>query len=632
MRRYLHRAALYLRGIVLIYIIFMICGCTGGSEIGNPILKAENGPQVVAFITGQYASDLQPGEQNGTGTTIPNQNTQTGYTTTNIQEPGVDESDKAVTDGRHLYIAGSGKVSVVDTTAQYDMDIISAVKVDGLVDSLYLYNNILVILYCPADSSWTYWDGDEINPGLPTWISQDARTGIALIDTTDPANPVHIREFVTDGTLVSSRLTQGRLHVIQQFLPCLPELNGYYDSTLEDREEITDENANRLIGMTIDDLTPTYDIINSDGNLIERGLLVKPQDFYLPLEPNGGSIVTISSIDLKDTAIELQSTGIITDSHLIYASKDAMYVTSMSWDISTQVLVNGHESAVATMIYKFDITGERAVFKGKGYVPGRILDQFSLSEYEDILRIATFTDTCNHVFSMSQSGSSLDITGRLEVIAPDETIYSCRFVEDRGFISTSDETEPLIILDLSDPLSPKTAGHLMAPGYCDYIHPMDKDHIITIGKSVIVQEGIPWYQGIQISIFDISDLTDPIHTHEELIGDRGTNSEALGDHKAFCYNHDRGLLAIPVELYERDGDNTDIRYPGTNTFNGLYVYRLDTYYGLSMLGRISMEKSGWTRGVFINDYIYGITSNNVYSAKAYSITETTEYINLDVVP
>ena len=136
---------------------------------------------------------------------------------------------------------------------------------------------------------------------------------------------------------------------------------------------------------------------------------------------------------------------------------------------------------------------------------------------------------------LGEEDGELVIFGRLEGIAPGEQIYSARFIGSRGFLVTFKKVDPLFTFDLTDPADPQVVGELKVPGYSDYIHPLGENHLLTIGKYAVEDGDMVWYQGVQISVFDVTDFADPVQVDVEIVGDRGTESEALENPHAFNY-------------------------------------------------------------------------------------------------
>jgi len=148
--------------------------------------------------------------------------------------------------------------------------------------------------------------------------------------------------------------------------------------------------------------------------------------------------------------------------------------------------------------------------------------------------------------------------------------------------------------------------------------------LLTIGKETEEKEGRVLEKGVQLSIFDISDFADPQLIHKEVIGDRGTHSEALYDHKAFSYWSAQNILAIPIDLYIiKTPSNYEWEY-GTYDSSSLYVYQVDTADGFDYLGRITTAQASdnqyyyygyWTRGIFINQHVFNVKEHEIYSAQ-----------------
>ena len=277
-----------------------------------------------------------------------------GCTGTNLQESGVDESDVVKTDGDYLYIAENDTVTVVSATNP--MATVSTITVNGSVDSMYLYNSgagkkMLVLLYAPLNYEGTDWTdtitADIASIGIAYWIPIQAKTGIAFYDIANPAAPEEIKTVEADGWLVSSLRVENHLHVVQQFLPDLPD-PYLLDGEIED--------------MTIEELMPFYSDVTGASDEGQERQLVAPEAFYHPGVDGGGSIVTIMTFDLDNPDQTFKSTGVVADASVVYASTEALYCTSTYWNYST---TDSEEPAEQTIIYKFDISGGRAT--GAGY-------------------------------------------------------------------------------------------------------------------------------------------------------------------------------------------------------------------------------------------------------------------------
>jgi len=644
------------------FAVFFLLSCSGGTEVGNPVPPVEvpltADEELETYIKDQYATSVFSSDAYYfEATTVDSQMAEVfaeaapapgdsgaEMSRTNIQEAGVDESDKVKFDSTYMYVADERKISIVQAVPPDAMSLSSTIDVNGYVDSLYLYGDILAVLYTPDGGDGEVWGGtsrtEPADVGMPYWLPVKAQTGLLLMDVTNPSAPERITEMVADGSFVSSRLTGGKLHIIQQFLPQLPALSLSYEGTESDRNAAIQANRDALAPLSLDDLIPLYKLVDQNGSTLEDDRLVAVEDFYQPDDPEGGSIATITTFDMDRPDEPHQSIGIIADIHLIYASSNALYTTVARWNPEADGSAL-YDQRQQTVIHRFNLGVEGVTFSGKGQVQGRILNQFSLGEYAGVLRIATTTGNdwwtntglSNHVYCLQEEGDSLVVIGRLEGIAPGETLYSARFVGTRGFLVTFVRVDPLFTLDLADPTDPKIAGELKVPGFSEYIHPLGEDHLLTIGKDTLEQEGFVWVQGVQLSVFDISDFSNPSLLHKEIVGVRGTGSEALYNHKAFTFWAERDLLAIPVRLYEYANPPENAWDWAEQTFSGVMVYRITIDGGFGALGRISTSTDqgydyGWTRGAFVDSSVYAVKSSMIRSAEIDDIANTVTEILL----
>jgi len=242
-----------------------------------------------------------------------------------------------------------------------------------------------------------------------------------------------------------------------------------------------------------------------------------------------------------------------------------------------------------------------------------------------------------HVFCLKNNGETLDVIGSIRDLAPGERLYSARFVGERGFLVTFVQVDPLFTLDLSDPANPAVAGELKVPGYSTYLHPLNENYLLSLGQDTTLEGDVVKNGGMQLSIYDISDFSNPQLLHTAKIGDSGTYSEAMYNHKAITFWPEQNLLALPVNEYAvTPSENGDI---WENTFNGMVVYHLTDDYDFEMIGKMNLYtwdesdttyySPSWYRGVFIEDYFYGITSHVVKAGPVNNINEP--FIKLDLM-
>jgi uncharacterized secreted protein with C-terminal beta-propeller domain len=238
--------------------------------------------------------------------------------------------------------------------------------------------------------------------------------------------------------------------------------------------------------------------------------------------------------------------------------------------------------------------------------------------------------------------TTLTITGSLTDLAPGETIYSARFMGERGYLVTFKQVDPLFVIDLSNPSHPKQLGYLKVTGYSDYLHPYDENHLIGIGKETTDAGEFAWYQGVKISLFDVTDVSNPVEISNIEIGDRGTDSPVLWDHKAFLFDKSRNLLVMPILVAEVDvskySEEALAWAYGEPVWQGAYVFDISLDEGFQLKGGIThIENLGdlkqeyyyyyspfsVTRSLYIGNVLYTISEAKI---KMNSL-ENLDYIN-----
>jgi hypothetical protein len=305
-----------------------------------------------------------------------------------------------------------------------------------------------------------------------------------------------------------------------------------------------------------------------------------------------------------------------------------------------------------THVHKFEFATDAGFpnYVASGTVLGSVKDQFSLDDRGGFLRIATTenrsyldqsgkyvqpsfpgqttgpTDrpqTVNHVFVMGVSGGWLDLVGDVGELAPNERIYSVRFVDGRGYVVTFRQVDPLFVLDLNNPKAPAKIAELKIPGFSEYMHPLDATHILTIGRDATVGGQ---QRGLQLQIFDVTNGANPVLAHKfTYTGSEYGSSEAEHDHKAFTYFADRQLLAFPYYAY------TPTTTTGGGMRSSLELFNVNIGSGFAKLGSVdhtslvSNSPTGYCggyygpqvrRGVFLDNFVYAISYGGVVAKDA----------------
>jgi len=361
---------------------------------------------------------------------------------------------------------------------------------------------------------------------------------------------------------------------------------------------------------------------------------------------------TVFSFDVHGDSIPQNKIFLIGTTQDLYVSQDAIYVTYQQMPVYKSNQVRDFVGGVIqlpqpdfkqeTSIHKIKIKDGNIQYQASGSVPGYVLNQFSMDEYNGYFRVATTTSASSWRGSNANSknniyilDSNLDTVGKLENLAPGESIYSARFMGNKAYLVTFRKVDPLFVVNMSDPTSPTLLGKLKIPGYSDYLQPYDENHIIGIGKEAIADDtgDFSWYQGVKLSLFDVSDISNPKETSKYEIGDRGTDSYALRDHKAVLFDKEKNLLVIPVLVAEIDHSkysSVEKWQYGDYVFQGAFVFNISSETGFKLKGTVThlnnsndMLKSGYyysspydiKRSLYMDDNLYTISDKKIKITK-----------------
>lgn len=604
-----------------------LSGAGQGSGSGNVLFDLFFGWSGMAPAPTAEQNTADAGGRSGGGTT--------SYSSTNVQESGVDESDLVKNDAENIYWLRGDTIHVCRAYPAGQMAELATVKLDSPGESLYLRGNQLIAL----SSRWSYgyyrfgWDvfpagaTASLSDGAGSASTSEAVVGgvwndggqvtVSIIDVSDPAHPTTTATAKFEGQLASSRMIGNHLHLVVTTTPRLPD--NPMPLTVE--------------SMTLDEWLPDYEITTPGGST-QTGDMVAWQGAFRPEVGDGYNITTVATLDVDNPSGGFVSTAITADAGLLYASTEALYVTDTQYDW----YMGG--SRTDTIIHKMSFTDTGTEYVASGIVPGRPLNQYSLGEYGGYLRIATHQDEWsidgsglrNGIYVMKETGTTLDIVGRIDDIAVGETIYAARFIRERGYLVTFKRIDPLFTVDLSVPTNPRIVGELHIPGYSDHLQPISDNHILAIGKDAQDTGQFAWIQGVQLSLFDVTNLANPQLMFKEIIGGRGTNSEANNNPKAFiCYQPDESgptYLTFPIDLYSAGNSGPEW---GTHLFTGILVYSVSLQSGFTRLGSISTLPEGkspngcnWyyygpSRGLFIHENVYAVSDLGVKAAALSSL-------------
>jgi len=650
----------------------------------NDMIFLDAEEEIVGFDTDEEFAPITTSVEKDAGS-----DEATDYSETNLQMEGVDEADVIKNDGKYIYMIKDDTVRIIEAYPPESMQEITKIELDDSSFSpieIYTDSEQMIVIgrtYKDYSTAISKKVASIVTPDYyPYYFSN--QTKVYIYDISDKKNPEKERSVTYEGSYNTSRKVDKNLYLVMN------KSASFYEPLMY-RTDVSDKNEAEETEVTnCKELVPTFSDSANDDTL-EPMVDCRSIHYFPHFEtPN---YLIISAIDLSDTDSEISKELFLGSSENVYASKTRLYVATSIWN-EEQITDDDDtywKRKEGTLVYKFNLNGTDIEFDSKGNVPGRILNQFSMDEYDNHFRIATTVgeswdesnSSTNNLYILD---SDMEKVGAIEDIAPGEEIYSVRFMGKRGFMVTFKTVDPLFVMDLSDPENPEIAGKLKIPGWSDYLHPYDENHLLGFGKEVdesidadkIHSENAVYYtavQGMKLSLFDISDLENPKEIFKEVIGDRGTTSEVLNNHKALLFNKEKELLAFPVTVMEDQtkdsecnlytystcpsecqlmclpslcnengactsdcGDvegscvSPDSNYGNIQTvFQGAYIYTINSEDGFTLRGKIShydddsvYEKSGGyfygdhgkniQRIIYIGEYLYSISQDVIKSA------------------
>jgi hypothetical protein len=498
-----------------------------------------------------------------------------GHTGTNNQEQGVDEGDRVKTDGHFVYSIRGRDVVIVKVWPARQMRVVGRYQLPENVTpgQLQLRGDRLVVLssiWEPAEDQSIASGQDAAGARLIAPIHAPPRfagTRVTVLDIRSKAEPRLVAETDIEGWLAQSRLIGDDLYLVTnsslrvpdevaaaalrraRALPAAP-LGGDFEGHQELRNQglivVRAYLAKRFANLRMNDAMPRTRSRWAGRAMSALAPMIGCHQLAAAGAVDHAGIVAVSHLTLANPTT-VQSAAASGGGWQIYASSRAIYVAAPDY---------GAGAAGSTRILKFALRGwlsRGPAFAASGRVPGHLLNQFAMSEHRGFLRVMTTQSRwtpgagdqgTNNLFVLGHSGRRLRVVGEVTGLARGERVFAARMFGDKGYMVTFRQTDPLFTFDLSNPYRPRLAGELKINGFSSYIHPIDGDRLLTIGRDADDDGRV---KGLHLQIFDVSDPARPRRTHQEHIeGGRYAYSAAQWDHHAFTFDPRTGTLALPI--------------------------------------------------------------------------------------
>ena len=556
------------------------------------------------------------------------------FSETNVQVAGIDEGDILKSDGEFIYTVSGNTLFVIRAFPGEDAEVVSELELEsGVPQGMFLYEDKLVVFGYVDDRDVF----DEFD--LPIFNSL---TFFEVYDISDKESLSLMKEFVFEGGCFESRMMDGHIYLVTRDSPVVrPHPVPFfledglvnkvsvdsvryfpyqYDSVsfLTINAVSLDDFAHEPLTLAVEygnELYMSYNNIylstNEYVNEWEISQDITKEEVLPLLSDDDQELISrIMSVDediLSSAEKESKVMNLVYE-YLSYLDSDEREAFEEKVEELVVAKLKEVEYFQTTTINKVSVSGLDLEVVASASVPGRLNNQFSMDEHEGVLRVATTldrhwsqfkefnTDSENFVITLDEDLEELDM---LSGIAVDESIYSTRFMGDKLYMVTFRQVDPFFVIDLSNPESIESLGELKIPGFSRYLHPFDEDHIIGLGRDATLSGRT---QGLKISLFDVSDVTNPVEVAHWESTKQYSSSVAEYEHKAFLFDKDKELLVIPAYFNDWDDHEED--------YNGALVFRI-TEEEIEVRGLI--DHSGYAqysfggaveRSMFIEDFLY----------------------------
>jgi len=545
----------------------------------------------------------------------------TSYSDTNTQVDGVDEQDIVETDGEFIYTVRGSELLIIDVRDPSAPEIVSRTQLGGYGAEMYLDGDHLTII--SSARNWLYAYPDILNGPVPEvgslriahpfwgWRPQ---TQVTTFDISNRDTPKVVEDTILDGSVSTSRSVDGRIYLIVNnglwnlYPPIFAASTIDINSVSVSGESLEKSFVPAIIGGKFQIPHYTTTSYDADGNATTHSgsLLDAPNIWATEDSLHNANLLTIAMFDVHqgDAGIDASS-SVYGLGGEVYASEDALYVAATNYGLPIFTI----NSLVAdygptTSLYKFDLDEAGSKLVATGKVDGTIINSFAMDEHNGYFRIATTSGSwssspsCN-VFVLQQQGDDLVTVSSLTKLSPTERIQGARFVGDHVYLSTFLRIDPLLDIDLSDPLAPVVSGELEVPGFSSYLQQWGDHFLISLGQDADPQTGM--VTGLQLSMFDVSgDSPVLVDTYKIGVTAWDAYSQAQWDHHAFSLFDAEGILAIPVSQWKSNSTHD----------TELQVFQLDSVNGFTLLGTVDHD-SEVLRSLRIGDELFSLSETSL---------------------
>ncbi len=524
------------------------------------------------------------------------------FSETNNQVTGVDEADIIKTDGDYIYTISGNVLYIIKAYPGEEAEIIFTKEFDDSPTSLFINGDTMTVF------------GNMYNLDFFKDIDFRPSAGMTyfnIYDISDRSNPILEKEYKFEGNYFNARMIDDYVYFVTRSSPqfrtnyptpiifegtearSMPAKNIYYynipyrnpqlatihainmkDSGEDINSVAVAVESSQNMYMSQNNIFITYTEIINEYDLMKIIMKELMEPYLTDSDKELIEKIKSTDNDILSQYEKDEKIFRVYETYINYLTEDEQADMQETAEELLKKKLEEYKHLEYTIINKISTDKNKISVESNGKVPGHVINQFSMDEKDNILRIATTisrrwssidysrTESTNNIYTLDKN---MNIIGSLEGLAETESIYSTRFIDDRLYMVTFRQVAPFFVIDLSDPTDIKELGKLKIPGFSRYLHPYDDNTIIGIGQDATATGRT---KGLKISLFDVEDVQNPTEVAKYVTEERYASSTALYEHKAFLFSKDKDLLVIPAYSYEYSRDGTSKGY------NGAFVFKI----------------------------------------------------------
>ena len=578
------------------------------------------------------------------GKAVTDSNGGQDYSETNIQVQGIDEADIIKTDGKYIYTISDKVLFVVDAYPGKNSKVLSEIKFNYHPISIFINDDKLVVF-------GNIYDRKVLESyGFKDYSSKQI---VEVYDISNKQKIELVNEIIVDGNYKEARMVDSNIYFITNsysyenapypviyrnglvekiaidsmyYYPLPYDSIQYVNIFTFDLDDVKENDfETEEVTLVVDGFNDVY---MSENNIYVTTMEyinewkisqeITKEILYNDLSNDNKELIDkIQNVDsdiLSDNEKESKIMGVY-QKYIMSLSLDDQELLQNKIEELTQEKLDEYEAREYTIIHRIEVDGLDLSVESDAKIPGRMINQFAMDENDDILRVAVTisgqwnrilqerTKSENRIYTLDMGMNLIDVE---KGIAKDESIFSVRFIEDRLYMVTFKQVDPFFVFEIDSNGKITELGKLKIPGFSRYLHPYDENTIIGIGKDTN-KDGRT--QGLKISLFDVSDVENPIEISKWVSNSKYSNSNALYEHKAFLFSKEKNLLVIPAYSYEWVYDVEGDYRSGRNIgYNGALVFNISKH-NINLKGLVKHDvEQRWNaaveRSLYIEELLY----------------------------